>query len=682
MVGVEELAEDASTYGERHALVIGIDQYEDPAFPDLRYAVADAEGVAKILIEKFAFKQERVRLFKNHEATLEALSRALDDWAGDQKSIHENDLVVIFFAGHGLTRSLGKPGDLGYLVPVGGRRDPLGEYQWSSLISMDKMKQVSLCIPAKHVLFILDCCFGGLAAERVAPSLAAGLSRRARQLLTAGGKDETVQDSGASGHSVFTGALLEALQGEADEDGDRVITFGELFSFVGLRVEGQTSRRQTPLNSQFPDHDGGSVALFPPDVYEEILLRVRQEAYLSQVVAGLIPEGVTREPDWEEVDPDLRFRFETSTELVSRIRGLDKLIADVESRIEFASTIKKRSIDDFGKDWDEAINEVALSDKYGGLETTPQIGLVPIGPDPESGLWEFWHVETGERPERDLETQKLKIREETGLVLVLIPGGTFTMGAIRPSESHPLGSPNVDPLADSDESPLRSVTVEPFFLSKFEMTQAQWARVMGLNPSWHRPGGCSCGTPPIAPVEMVSFEDGVELCRRMGLVLPKEAEWEYAARGGTTSAWWTGNDRNSLDGAENLADIAFNKAYEEVRFFEDWLDDGFFCTAPIGTYRANGFGLHDVGGNVYEWCQDLYETSNVEANTVGEDEKQGIENQAASPQANPNAELRVVRGGGYNLTAGGARSAYRNWYAPGARGRNLGLRPARGITTE
>jgi hypothetical protein len=129
---------------------------------------------------------------------------------------------------------------------------------------MDDLREVSDLIPAKHALFILDCCFGGIVADRAAPLLAAGLTNRARQIICAGTKDQTVKDGGGGGHSVFTAALIDGLSGLADGDADNVIVFGELFNYVGKRVEAETSNEQEPVRSAFPDDGGGNVAFFPP----------------------------------------------------------------------------------------------------------------------------------------------------------------------------------------------------------------------------------------------------------------------------------------------------------------------------------------------------------------------------------------------------------------------------------
>jgi len=216
----------------------------------------------------------------------------------------------------------------------------------------------------------------------------------------------------------------------------------------------------------------------------------------------------------------------------------------------------------------------ALRAAYPDLALAPQAGLLPLGPDPDSGLWEFVDLQTGAAAERGPDG-RLVLREDTGLVLVLLPAGSFVMG-----------DPASDPQfanAPRERGPVR-VEVPAFFLSKFEMTQAQWERVTGTNPAlyqlgWVRPA-------PLNPVNMVTWIDCATVVERLGFVLPTEEEWEYGARGGTTTAWWTGDDASVLSTHANLAGT----------------DDGFLTITTVGRFPANPFGLHDVLGNVTEWC--------------------------------------------------------------------------------
>ncbi|HEV8111731.1 MAG TPA: bifunctional serine/threonine-protein kinase/formylglycine-generating enzyme family protein [Planctomycetota bacterium] len=343
----------------------------------------------------------------------------------------------------------------------------------------------------------------------------------------------------------------------------------------------------------------------------------------------------------------------------------------IMKRAAFASTVLERSVEgpEAKRRWEEAITAIAASGKYGGLKLEPQLGLVPISADPQSGLWEFAHLQTGEPAEREVDG-KLILKEETGLVFVLIPGGTFRMGAQRTDPS----GPHYEPQANGDEAPVHDVTLSPYFLSKYEMTQGQWQRFTGGNPSSYGPGLVSGGHRHdlLHPVEQVSWAQCAEVTERLGLALASEAQWEYGCRAGTDTPWWSGAERESLRDRVNLADQTAAQGGAPWPSVQDWPDveDGWVLHAAIGSFAANSFGLHEVLGNVAEWCLDGYDQYFY----------------ASSPEMDPIAPLtssknRVFRGGGFDEPASGLRAAARAVGPAEYQAYALGLRPARAITS-
>ena len=211
-----------------------------------------------------------------------------------------------------------------------------------------------------------------------------------------------------------------------------------------------------------------------------------------------------------------------------------------------------------------------------------------------------------------------------GMEFVWIPAGEFLMGSISAE-------------ADVDEGPLTLVRISKgFWLGQYEVTQEEWEAVMGSNPSSF--AGCA-----LCPVEGVSWEDVQEFLRRVNGTggnryrLPTEAEWEYAARGGPTG-----------DRYGNLDEIAW------------WDGNSGGRTHPVGQKLPNGFGLHDVLGNVWEWVQDWYGRYPGGAVT--------------DPQGAGSASARVFRGGGSNSDAGSVRAPTRTYYLPDFRSFSLGFR--------
>ncbi|MFH0946507.1 MAG: bifunctional serine/threonine-protein kinase/formylglycine-generating enzyme family protein [Planctomycetota bacterium] len=410
-------------------------------------------------------------------------------------------------------------------------------------------------------------------------------------------------------------------------------------------------------------------------------LLARKELH-EQTLAGLrargkrLKTGPENEPAYDfGNDTEARWWHET---LRSLIGDLDALGADdphgktarsVRDRLEFAATIRERSIGFYRDEWDEAMASIAdpeLSPKYEGLTLTEQLGLVPLGQDPDSLLWEFWHVASGERPERD-EEGRLVMTGLTGIVLVLLPGNRFFMG----SQSQDPAGVNYDPHAVENEfgedgRPV-AVTLAPFFLSKYEMTQGQWERFTGENPSvWHKEHARLSG--PSHPIEQVSWVDSLRILDWLGLELPTEAKWEYGCRAETTTAWHTGQEPESLAEYANLADqtlqAEFNFTYEMVL---ESFDDGFAAPAPVGALKPNAFGLYGMHGNVMEWCLDGYGPYDGSARAGdGARHLEGTEN-------------HIMRGGSAFDRALNARSAGRRFAEQTLANDSLGLRPARAV---
>lgn len=355
-------------------------------------------------------------------------------------------------------------------------------------------------------------------------------------------------------------------------------------------------------------------------------------------------------------------------ELDGRGREGAGLLEAVRARLAFARTIEERSLSgpEVARRWREAIAASRTHPAYAGLELEPQLGLVPLGPDPASGLLEFSHLETGAPAQRDAEG-RIVMRPETGLVFVLVPGGTFHLGAGRDPES-----PNHDPNADQNERPVREVTLRAFLLSKYELTQAQWTRVTGRNPSrW--PAESLPELTWTNPVENVDWSQAERVLGRMGLVLPTEARWEYACRAGTDTPFSVPFEE--LGSVANVADRSFRVGFSPTYAVEDF-DDGFAYHAPVGSLAPNALGLHDMHGNVFEWTFDIYGShAHPRAETDGAN--LGPEDPDSRFFWSP--DYRVIRGGCFEIPAHYARASHRVNFGPTTINHALGLRPARDL---
>ena len=217
-----------------------------------------------------------------------------------------------------------------------------------------------------------------------------------------------------------------------------------------------------------------------------------------------------------------------------------------------------------------------------------------------------------------------------GMKFKLIPAGTFTMG---------------DASGLASQTPHEVTLTKPFKMGVHEVTQAQYEQVMGVNPSEFKGGN--------NPVEMVSWEDAVEFCRRLSELpaekeagnvyrLPTEAEWEYACRAGTTTKYSFGDDESEL------RDHAWCSENSDVQ------------THRVGSKKPNAWGLYDMHGNVFEWCQDWYG-----------DYPSGSVTDPTGPAV---GSFRVFRGGSWDINAGDCRSAFRSGSYPSVRVSHFGFR--------
>ena len=251
------------TYDKSLALVIGINAYQ--CAPPLGYAVNDATQLAHVLINHFNFLESDVILLTDEDATRENIMRRFLSFAGAGSQF--DDRLIIFFAGHGYTATSIR-GEVGYLVPVDGNSSDL-----STLIRWDELTRNADLIRAKHILFIMDSCYGGLAITRAfGPGTMRFMNdmmqRLSRQVLTAGKADEQVSDLGGPlpGHSTFTGHLLQALRGKAaDNDGN--MTANGVTAYVYQAVSADPTSQQTPHYGYL--HGDGDMIFAPYPVTQD-----------------------------------------------------------------------------------------------------------------------------------------------------------------------------------------------------------------------------------------------------------------------------------------------------------------------------------------------------------------------------------------------------------------------------
>ncbi len=263
-------------YDKSWAVVIGINHYDH--FNGLERANLDAAGMAELLINKLAFPKENVFVVldpppdelssdvKIHSRY--ATKRVIEDLIMDRlpREAKVDDRVLIFYAGHGERRPVpeARLDNIGYLVPSDAQPD-----KWHTFIEWDAIMRAGDYCPAKHMFYLLDACYSGIAASRAILNASKFtedmLKARVRQVLTAGTAKQAVTDVGPKGHSLFTSYVLEGLNGAAALSDEGIITASELMVYVRDRVASAGDAKQTPAFSTLDTEPGGDfVFVLPP----------------------------------------------------------------------------------------------------------------------------------------------------------------------------------------------------------------------------------------------------------------------------------------------------------------------------------------------------------------------------------------------------------------------------------
>ncbi len=227
---------------------------------------------------------------------------------------------------------------------------------------------------------------------------------------------------------------------------------------------------------------------------------------------------------------------------------------------------------------------------------------------------------------------------EMEMTFVWVEGGTFQMGATSEQGS----------VVESDEKPVRNITLDGFYMAQFEVTQGQWEQVMGTTMQKHYLTYAYAGLSPEYPMYYVSREDAMAFCKRLSeqtgkyFTLPTEAQWEYAARGGNK------HEKAKYAGGNTLSEVAWYSANSNN------------ATHLYGMKKANALGLYDMSGSVWEWCKDYYGKYDV--------------NDTINPQGPVSGTNGVFRGGSWSSSENYCRVSFRSYDLPTMQYDNLGFR--------
>ena len=307
-------------YDNSWALIIGIDKYDN--VQQLNYAVKDAESIQDILVNSFNFSEDNITLLLNEEATKDNIIQSFSDIIFKAK---EKDRVLICFAGHGETMDLPGGGEAGYLLPVDGDSKNL----YVSSIGMDELKKISSMSRAKHVLFLVDACYGGVAAigsrgldvDTTPNYIEKITNNNARQIISAGGRGEKVIEKAEWGHSAFTLNLSRGLKDKnADLNGDGYITGTELGVFLNEKVTIDSDGQQTPKFGRLDSQEGEFVFIVNYNIAEvkEVQIIEKSSEINYDLLSSKIAEKLKSDSDAENTNIE---RIEISKISTAKSKG-------------------------------------------------------------------------------------------------------------------------------------------------------------------------------------------------------------------------------------------------------------------------------------------------------------------------------------------------------------------------
>lgn len=626
--------EETLTYrqGKDYALLFAVKNYT--YWKPLSYPIDDADSIAKDLRELYGFQVEIVR-----DPSKAAIQDKLLEYG--RRTYPADGQLLVFFSGHGAFFESTKEG---FIIPKEGKlNDP---YQ-DSYLPHDRLKKAVDAIPCNHILLAIDACFSGTIDDRIAQRGGPGFGRpnapgnddlilngfiseqlryRSRFYITSGGKEQTPD------RSQFARQILEALR--STTSANRVLTFSGLCSFL---------ERATPLPR------AGEFGTTEPGVKNFLFIRSDNRK------ADTDGDGI---PDSRDECPTLYAKTSSGCPDAD-----EDGIPDNKDRCKYepgpasnqgcplpSSDRDNDGIPDAG---DACPDEKGLA-RFAGCPDTDGDGI----PDKDDAC----PRQAGPPSNKGCPTTP-----SIPSHMALVKGAPFQMG---------------DVMGDKEESneTVHSVTLSDFLIGKTEVTFEEYDAFCTATGR-AKPGDEGWGRGK-RPVINVSWEDAIAYCnwrskqeglkeaysisgsnvtanwQANGYRLPTEAEWEYAARQGGQKVRF-GNGKNTIDPKEIIFDASagYKKTYSVAGEYRQ-------KTVAVGSLNSpNALGLHDMSGNVWEWCWDWYGTYPSSAQT--------------NPKGPSAGSDRVLRGGSWSYSPQFCRVAYRGRSTPGFRDYNVGFRLAR-----
>ena len=657
----------------KFALLIGVSEYQS-GFSPLPTTVKDVEAIQEVLVnpEIGEFAAENVTVLKNPQKP--DMEEAIHDLYDNRQ---RDDLLLLYFSGHGLINDDGN-----FYFSTSSTKKKNASFLPYLAVAASYVHECMKKSKSKRKVVILDSCFSGAFSQGMtakdggAINIKQHLGGQGTAILTASTSTQYAYEEEGSEFGIYTRYLVDGIKtGAADKDGDGSISIDELHEYVSSKVQ-EVAPAMTP--KIYPVEEGHRIILakspqddpnlkYRKEVEEcasedegEISFINRQSLNVIQKKLGLTID-IAQRIEAEVLEPYQKRQEKSQTyekafcQLIEQKYPISEKSRKQLQRLQNSLNLRDEDI--------ASIEERILANK--------QVVYSPSSPNnTEPKLEKFLDIpvtsfkfETaklipgvlslGKSSEIQRITKNANyFGEDLGngviLEMVSIPGGTFKMGSPENEEGY-----------DSSQSPQHQVTVPPFFMGKYPVTQQQWRVVAALpkdkidlksDPSYFKGDNL--------PVECVSWNDAQEFCARLSRManktyrLPTEAEWEYACRGGTTTPFYCGETIST-----DLANYDGNYTYGQGQKGE-YREK----TTKVGIFPANPFGLYDMCGNVWEWCEDGWHENYINAPTDG------------SAWTSLSTEYMLLRGGSWCNDARCCRAAIRDRYSRGGRGNFCGFR--------
>jgi formylglycine-generating enzyme required for sulfatase activity len=682
------------------ALLVGISEYEE-GLEALPSAVKDVAALREVLVnpDMGEFADADVTVLTNPDRQ-EMETAIYTLFANCEKK----DLVLLYFSGHGV---LDTANGSELYFSTRNTRKVNNQLLPPTAVSADSIRAWMERSKSQRKVIILDSCFSGAFAKGVKAKDDGSINPQdflggeGMAILTASTSTQYAMTQEGFDLSIYTHYLVEGIRtGGAGRDVDGKITVEGLHNYAKAKV-----KKQAPAMTPefYPFRDGGHNIFLAKSPQDDPSLRYRKmveqkvhkgtfsppaRRLLDSLQSNLlIAPDIAKAIEAEVCKPYLEFRRklieyeETLLETVQAEAVLDDRVLNDLNDYQTHLGLRDEDV--------AALHDRILNPKLAEAEPPPPAVPQPAPPTskpfkpnsttplPPSAPPQPTQKPPAAAPTFEFETativmtpsgllgrdQKLTIerrksrveffREALGkgvdLDLVKIPAGQFLMGAAKDEEG-----------ASADEYPQHPVTVPAFYMGKYPVTQAQWAAIavlpkikQDLKPD---PSGFKGAD---RPVESISWWEAVEFCDRLSKKagrtyrLPSEAEWEYACRSGTTTPFHFGEtitpDLANYDG--NYTYGAGKKGQYRSQ------------TTSVGQFPANGFGLYDMHGNVWEWCFDHWH-----------DTYQGATQDGSAWLTDNKEARRLLRGGSWSPDPDYCRAASRNRYDPADRNHRIGFR--------